>query len=50
VDLDLVAEADPAVAREMDGQPAGGRAAGRILGDAVRRCEHPRLPAPSGAG
>src|SRR5206468_5955088 len=47
-DLDLVAEGDPAVTREMQGQRAGGRARGRILRDSTARREHPRLPPRTG--
>ena len=44
-DLDLLAERDAAVAREMDRERAGGRARRRVLADAVTGREHPRLPA-----
>jgi uncharacterized protein (TIRG00374 family) len=43
-DLDLLAEPDPAVPGQVDGQRARGRAGGRILGYADRRVEHPGLP------
>src|SRR5213593_1637284 len=47
-DLDLVAEADSPVAREMDGERPGGGARRGILRYAVRGSEHARLPARAG--
>ena len=44
-DLNFVAESDPPVTGEMDRQRAGRRAGCGIFRDAVRRREHPRLPA-----
>ena len=43
-DLDLLAEPDPAVTGQVDGQRARGRAGGRVLRYADGRVEHPRLP------
>src|SRR5919204_3232429 len=48
--LDLVPEADPAVPDEMEREWACGRPRRRILGDAVDRGEHSRLPARAGSG
>ena len=45
LDLDLLAEGDPAVAREMDRERPGCRARCGVLDDAVVRGEHARLPA-----
>src|SRR5207237_7869558 len=50
VDLDLVAEADPAVPGEMERERPGGRARRRILADPVGRDEDARLPAVAVAG
>src|SRR6266545_1871315 len=40
-DLDLLAERDPAVTRQVNGERARGRSGGRVLDDADRRREHP---------
>src|SRR5262249_33649893 len=49
-DDDLLAEPDPPVAAEVDRERAGGGARGRVLGNAVGRGGHPRLPARARAG
>src|SRR5205823_3583919 len=48
-DLDLVAEGDPPVTGEMEGERSRGRAGGRILRNPTARREHSRLPASAGA-
>jgi hypothetical protein len=50
VDFDLLAEGDAAVSRQVQRQWPGGRAGGRVLGDAVGGGEHARLPARAGPG
>ena len=49
-DLDLLAERDPPVTREVQCQRPGRRPGRRILGDTARRREHPVLPPRALAG
>src|SRR6185436_14343832 len=48
-DLDLIAEVDAAIARQVQRERPGGGTCGGILRNAARRREHSRLPAGAGA-